>query len=108
MQEDTRDFKKIFEKVPGLTGELQRRIKKGKVKFRTVSIIMINTSLETKTRSLTLGFFSDKREVILEQAKQLLREFLEENPHEVLRRIGVRVSSLEHPQARRQKFLGEF
>jgi len=76
-----------------------------------VSIITINTHLEMKTRSITLESPSSQKEDILENSRALLRNFLKENPDEVLRRIGVRVSSLEYyknENVKKQKALSDF
>jgi len=111
LPENTKDFRKIFEKLSALAEELHQRVSRQEAKFRTVSIITINTHLEMKTRSITLESPSSQKEDILENSRALLRNFLKENPDEVLRRIGVRVSSLEYyknENVKKQKALSDF
>jgi DNA polymerase IV (DinB-like DNA polymerase) len=108
LEENTNNFSKITSKLTSLADDLFKKIKKEKLKFRTITLITVSTSLEMKTRSTTLPSTSGKKEDILEKAGILLESFLKENPHEILRRVGIRVSSLEHSETKKQKALTDF
>jgi len=109
LPEDTKQFKTIAKKLSSLAEDLFKKIKKEKAHFRTISLLTVNTFLDMKTRSITLESSSRKKEDILENAESLLKGFLKENPTEVLRRIGVKVSSLTFlEEKKKQKSLTEF
>ena len=95
----------IFEKIKELSIDLQKKIKKKVVDFRTISIIVIDTELKTHSRSETLQQ-TDLIDENLITVRKLLLKFFEENPGKKLRRIGIKVSNLL--EKKKQKSLGDF
>ncbi len=96
--ENTRDFEKIRPLISRLSEDVHRKILKQGKNFRTVSVISINTRLETKTKSRTLNHSSCSLEDIKKHSAELMEKFLSENPEEVLRRCGVSVSGFGEKQ----------
>ena len=92
LKQDSSDLDFICEKLFGLADELKTKIEKEKKQFKSVSIIVILTNLETHTKSRSLDNFSENIDVVKEEARKLMKEFLEVNTGKKLRRCGVRVS----------------
>jgi DNA polymerase IV (DinB-like DNA polymerase) len=105
LKEDTSDLEMIFEKIKELSIDMKKKIEKQKVSFRTVSIITIDTTLKTQTRSQTVEISNDL-DSVLPIAKSLLQNFLQENSDKKLRRVGIRVSNLVYKK--KQRTLGDF
>lgn len=103
---DSKQFKEIFPTMQSMAKELHKNVKAQDIKFRTISIIMINTYMGLKTRSKSLPKLSSSLKDILDCSKELLKVYLKENPKDVMRRVGVKVSSLDNPE--KQKSLTEF
>ncbi len=110
LKEDTGDLEKICEKLFELADQLELKIEKENKKFKSVAIIVILTNLETHTKSRSLPDYSDSIEVVKQEARALMKEFLENNPGKKLRRCGVRVSSFEEKviEDKKQKTLFNF
>ena len=105
LSEDTDNIDTIFEKIKELSIDIQKKIKKNVLDFRTISIIAIDTELKTHSRSETL----QQTDLINENliiVRNLLQKFLEENPEKKLRRIGIRVSNFI--EKKKQKTLRDF
>ncbi|WP_455368306.1 DNA polymerase IV [[Eubacterium] cellulosolvens] len=105
LSEDTDNIEIIFEKIKELSIDIQKKIKKNAVDFRTISIIAIDTKLKIYSRSETL----QQTHLINENlfvVRNLLQKFFEENPERKLRRIGIKVSNFV--EKKKQKTLGEF
>lgn len=102
LKKDTNKLDEIEYLVEELTEELVKNIKKENVRFKTISIIPITNEIKTHTKSKTLEEFTDSEKLILDTAKDLLKEFLKYNPELILRRFGVRVSNLEKMQDDKQ------
>jgi DNA polymerase IV (DinB-like DNA polymerase) len=105
LSEDTDNIDTIFEKIKELSIDIQKKIKKNVLKFRTISIIAVDTELKTHSRSETL----QQTDLINENliiVRDLLQKFLEENPEKKLRRIGIRVSNFI--EKKKQKTLRDF
>ncbi len=110
LKENTKDLDLISKKVDELAEELQKKIQKEGIKFKTVSVIIILTNLETHTKSKTLDNFTDDVDIVQIETKKLFQEFLEKNPDKKLRRCGVRVSGfdIEQKEDKKQKSLFSF
>ncbi len=110
LKQDSSDLEFICIKLFELADELKVKIEKEQKKFKSVSIIIILTNLETGTRSRSLPDYTQNIETIKGEAKNLMKEFLEKNPGKKLRRCGVRVSSFEEKgaQDKKQKNLFSF
>ncbi|MBN2014145.1 MAG: DNA polymerase IV [Candidatus Altiarchaeota archaeon] len=105
LKEDTSEPEVVFEKIKELSGDLGNRVMGEGVRFRTVSLIFVDTTLKTHSKSETISE-TDDIEIVLRVAGKLLKEFLEENWGTRLRRVGLRVSNLS--RGREQKTLTEF
>lgn len=105
LKEDTNDKNVIFEKIIGLSKDMEQRIIKNNVSFRTVSLITIDNELKTQTKSETILQTKDIQKVV-SVCKHLFEKYLEENPDKKLRRVGIRISNLEFSKS--QKTLDEF
>ncbi|KYC46331.1 MAG: DNA polymerase IV [Candidatus Methanofastidiosum methylothiophilum] len=105
LKDDTNDKDIIYQKLLELSKDMDQRIIKNNVSFRTVSLITIDTELKTQTKSETIPQTKDIQKVI-SISKRLLEDYLEENPDKKLRRVGIRISNLEF--SRSQKTLDEF
>jgi DNA polymerase IV (DinB-like DNA polymerase) len=105
LKEDTNDIETIFERIKELATDMKKKIEKGEVSFRTVSIILIDTVLKTQTRNETIQLTNDLNSA-LPTIKSLLDNFLKENSDKKLRRVGIRVSNLVYKKE--QKTLGDF
>jgi DNA polymerase IV (DinB-like DNA polymerase) len=105
LNEDTDNIEIIFEKIKELSIDLQKKIKKKVVDFRTISIIAIDTELRTHSKSVTLQQ-TDLIDENLITVRKLLQKFFEENLGKKLRRIGIKVSNLL--KKKKQKSLGDF
>jgi DNA polymerase IV (DinB-like DNA polymerase) len=105
LKEDTDDKDIIASRADELASELQERVKKKNVSFRTVSVILIDPKLEMQTRSRTIEKTNDIRAAV-EAAREMLEKYLEENRNKKLRRIGISVSNLVYKKD--QKSLEEF
>jgi DNA polymerase IV (DinB-like DNA polymerase) len=105
LPEDSRDAEAVYDKVLELSADLAERISEMKIRFRTVSIIAVDTGLSMHTKSATIPATGELL-TALPTAKKLLETFLEENPDVVLRRVGIRVSNFKEDGG--QKTLAEF
>lgn len=105
LPEDSQDAEVIYQKILDLSADLKERIAEKKIRFRTVSVIVVDTDLRTHSKSETIPA-TDDLPTALPTAKKLLSTFLEENPAVVLRRVGIRVSNFKEDGE--QKTLTEF
>lgn len=109
LPKDTRSYKDIMLTLQQLIDDLYRRTKKEYVAFRTITLITITRIMEMKTKSHTLEKQSNKKQDITQAIETLLRSFLREHPDDVLRRVGVRVSSFDPPkQKKKQRALSDY
>ncbi|MBU0530036.1 MAG: hypothetical protein KKC05_00005, partial [Nanoarchaeota archaeon] len=93
LKEDTRDLEIIKPLLHDLALKLAERVKERRVKFKTVSVIVINPEIRTKTRSKTFEVPASDADMMESICLELLQEFLEENPDETIRRIGIGVAN---------------
>ncbi|HNR44405.1 MAG TPA: DNA polymerase IV [Methanofastidiosum sp.] len=105
LKEDTNNKDIVFDKILELSNDMQQRIIKNNVLFRTVSLITIDTELKTQTKSETIAQTKDIQKVV-SISKHLLEKYFEESPDKKLRRVGIRISNLEFSKS--QKTLDEF
>lgn len=105
LKEDTKNIDIIFEKIFELSKDMEQRIIKNNVSFRTVSLITIDSELKSQTKSETIPLTKEIQKVV-SVSKQLLEKYLRENPDRKLRRVGIRISNLEFSKI--QRTLDEF
>jgi DNA polymerase IV (DinB-like DNA polymerase) len=106
LKEDTRDFKSILETLDKLSMDVHVTIIEEGLSFRSITITAVMEDFKVYSRSKTLETFTSDIESIKAVSKELLENFLKEQFKLKVRRIGVRVSSLE--EATGQKHLTEF
>ena len=109
LKEDTNDADKIFKKISELCSDLNKKLQ-NKITFRTISLITIDTHLQTQTRSETIPEADDACSV-LPSYRTLIDRFFSENPGKMLRRVGIRVSSLSYKDVKSkdgQKTLSDY
>jgi DNA polymerase IV (DinB-like DNA polymerase) len=94
LKEDTNDADRIFNKISELCTDLNKKLQ-NRIAFRTISLITIDTHLQTQTRSETIVEADDACSV-LPSYRNLIERFFSENPGKMLRRVGIRVSNLSH------------
>ena len=105
LKENTKDKDIIFDKILELSKDMEQRIIKNNVSFRTVSLITIDTELKTQTKSETIPQTKDIQKVV-SISNELLDKYLDENPDKLMRRVGIRISNLQFSKS--QKTLDEF
>ncbi len=105
LKEDTKEINSIFEKIVELSKDMEQRLLKNNVSFRTISLITIDNELKTQTKSETISRTKDVQKVV-SISKKLLEKFFEENSDKKLRRVGIRVSNLDFSKS--QKTLDDF
>ncbi|MFH1127627.1 MAG: DNA polymerase IV [archaeon] len=105
LKHDSDDVDFVFQKIKEISVGMKENVEKRKVAFRTVSVITIDTQLETRTRSETIAL-TDDVEVALAVGRRLLAGFFGENPGIALRRVGIRVSNFV--DKKKQRTLGDF
>jgi DNA polymerase IV (archaeal DinB-like DNA polymerase) len=101
LKEDTTDADIIYKKISDLCSDLNKKLQ-NKIAFRTISLITIDTHLQTQTRSETIPEADDACSV-LPSYRTLIDRFLSENPGKMLRRVGIRVSGLSFKDAKGKK-----
>lgn len=109
LKEDTSDQERIYERISALCADLNKKLQ-GKIAFRTVSLITIDTHLQTQTRSETIPEAKDACSVLPEY-RALIERFFSENPEKRIRRVGIRVSGLSYKdkkEAKGQKTLFDY
>jgi DNA polymerase IV (DinB-like DNA polymerase) len=94
LKEDTNDADRTYKKISELCADLNKKLK-NRVTFRTISLITIDTHLQTQTRSETIAEAEDACSV-LPSYRTLIDRFFSENPGKMLRRVGIRVSNISY------------
>ncbi len=107
LSEDSRDPGLIMGKLSELSADLQKRLSGAGAAFRTVTLILIDRTLDMQTRSETMENGGDMAPA-LAKAGELLSAFLSENPKKTLRRVGISVSNLTYKSGKEQKTIADF
>ena len=95
--EDTDDPDLLTRTMDALAEEVYTGLIGEDLSFRTLTIKVRYQGFITRTRARTLSHYTRKKEVLLECAHSLLREMIEDKK---IRLLGIRLSSLEKPDAR--------
>ncbi|MCR4336036.1 MAG: DNA polymerase IV [archaeon] len=106
LKEDTSSISVLYEESKSIAMELSKKVSEKKIYFRTISIILISSKLESLTRSKTIERPTQKEHEILSITKELFEQFFSERKDFVARRFGVKVSGFS--EAQKQKSLFEF
>jgi len=105
LKSDSRECESICEQIKLLSDLVFSEASKTHKKFKTVSLVIINSNYETITKSKSKTDINSL-ERLVGLTEQLLREFLDESLSKV-RRIGIRVSNFEEGKGL-QKTLFDF
>jgi DNA polymerase IV (DinB-like DNA polymerase) len=107
LKQNTRQSDETFPLLSELAQSVSGKLREQGMTCKTVAVIAILTDLSIHSRSKMLESPSSDARLIESATKQLLQEFLRSNPEAVLRRVGVKVSSLikESGQTNMSKFL---
>jgi DNA polymerase IV (archaeal DinB-like DNA polymerase) len=89
-EEDVSEKSFVVAKIEELAQRLHGRVLLSKVEYRVVGIKIRFTHFQTYTRENTLPFYTDKVDAMLQESKNLFREF-SDNPRKV-RLIGIFVA----------------
>jgi len=95
--EDTDDPDLLARTMDILADEVYSGLVGEDLSFRTLTVKVRYQGFITRTRARTLSHYSRKKEVLLESAHSILREMMEDKK---VRLLGIRLSSLEKPDAR--------
>jgi DNA polymerase IV (DinB-like DNA polymerase) len=105
LKEDTDDLSIINEVINNLSEDVHRKLTERKLGFKSIAFVAIATDFKTRAKSHTLAVPAKDLDMIKNNAHELAKQFLAENPVR-LRRVGVRVSNLMEEKG--QMTLGEF
>jgi DNA polymerase IV (DinB-like DNA polymerase) len=94
LKQNTRRPNEIFPLITELAQSVSGKLKEQGMTCKTVAVIAILSDLSIHSRSKMLESPSSDQKLIEEAAKQLIQQFLESNSEAVLRRAGVKISSL--------------
>lgn len=83
----------MLEKLEHIAEELEKRLKKGEVSGKTVTLKLKYSDFTTQTRSKTLHYFIADKHLILDTAKELL---FQEKPKNSVRLLGISLSNLNN------------
>ncbi len=90
---DIDDHAKVLATMEVLAEELHKRVVSANLLFKTVGIKVRFRHFETSTRENSLPNYTDEKEILLQEAKSLFREF--EQDDRKIRLIGLRVSNMK-------------
>ncbi|MBU0953428.1 MAG: DNA polymerase IV [Nanoarchaeota archaeon] len=109
MKKDTSSFNSLAETVASLSTLVHDTVSAQKITFQTVSLIVMSNKMEQISRSHSLTEPTTAKKAIQDTVTALLKTFLAERPDFQVRRIGVRVSGLEHaiPDSRKPATNGQ-
>jgi DNA polymerase IV (DinB-like DNA polymerase) len=95
LKQNSRDPQEILPLLNNLASSVLEKLNEEKMECKSVSVIVILTDLSIHTKSVTLESPTKDFETIAERAKSLLERFIESMPDAVIRRVGIRLSSLQ-------------
>ncbi|WMW23808.1 DNA polymerase IV [Methanolobus sediminis] len=103
LKNDSRNENMIFSLLDELMDDVIGKVKKRKVSFRSVTVTVIFSNFKTSTKSKTFNHAVSDREILTENAVELMKQFLEESTIN-FRRIGVRVGNLQESTGQKSLF----
>jgi DNA polymerase IV (DinB-like DNA polymerase) len=107
LKEDTRDIDEIGKVVESLAEEVHRNVVEEQgLMFKSVSLMAVMDDLSIASRSQTFRNPTGSVEAVKKTVKVLLRQFLDQEPDHLVRRVGVKISNLIEVSG--QRMLPEF
>jgi DNA polymerase IV (DinB-like DNA polymerase) len=97
LEEDSQDWSVIEQIVAELASELGDRVRSAHIVFRKVGIKVRFRGFETHTREARLSTYSNDKDIILREARSLLRAFQDKKL--AVRLVGVKVSEVKREAA---------
>ena len=104
LKNDTRDFDEAKQTIDFLSDLVFKEVFRLNKQFKTVSIIIVNPSYETITKSKTIPEKILTIDKLKEISYELLRSFLNESVSSI-RRLGVKVSNFEDVSGYQKKLV---
>jgi DNA polymerase IV (DinB-like DNA polymerase) len=95
---DVEDYGKVYGQVETLAHELNRRVKKLNLQFKTIGVKIRFSGFETHTTEKSFTDYSESLELLLETTRSLLQAF--EAKGRPVRLVGVRVSNLRREESK--------
>ena len=90
---DYNDWTLLKTELEGIANKLSERMENKSVKGKTISLKLRYDNFETITRALTLSYYTSSKEVLLEQALQLMEQT--QAGDRKVRLLGISVSNLD-------------
>jgi DNA polymerase-4 len=81
----------MLERLEHIAAELEKRLKKGNIAGKTLTLKIKYSDFSLQTRSKTLPYFISNKELILETAKELLYQ---EKMQNSVRLLGISLANL--------------
>ncbi|MDX1427478.1 MAG: DNA polymerase IV, partial [Salegentibacter mishustinae] len=81
----------MLERLENIAEEIERRLKKSKVAGKTITLKIKYSDFTQQTRSKTVSFYISSKELILENARELL---FQEKMKDSVRLLGISLSNL--------------
>jgi DNA polymerase IV (DinB-like DNA polymerase) len=108
LKQDTRAFPMISQELGRICSDIHERLMDSCLLYKSVGIIVVANNLGIYSRSKTLESPAEDLVTIMRTAQDLLARFLEEDEGVIVRRFGVKVSSLlkVNGQQSLAKFIG--
>lgn len=103
LKNDSRNENMIFSLLDELMDDVVSKVKKRKVSFRSVTVTVIFSNFKTSTKSRTFNHAVSDREILAENAVELMKQFLDESTIN-FRRVGVRVGNLQESTGQKSLF----
>jgi len=104
--QDTKDFKEILSKFEEIASKLDKKIKKEKLFYRTITLKIRFEGFETYTRSKTYSFPIQDKSIIIKTILELFKEF--SSYHKKVRLVGIRLSNIFDTSSIKQTSLMKF
>ncbi|MFH1294595.1 MAG: helix-hairpin-helix domain-containing protein, partial [Candidatus Aenigmatarchaeota archaeon] len=95
LKKDTQDPEYIAKFMEPMLDDIMTKLSAEGSTFRTVSITVVTSSMNVKTRSTTLDKSANSKDILRTSVMGLVMNYMRNNPQAVIRRFGVGVSKLE-------------
>ncbi|WP_340819967.1 DNA polymerase IV [Methanolobus sp. WCC4] len=103
LEHDSRNENMIFSLLEELVDDVMEKVRKRKVSFRSVTVTVIFSNFKTSTKSRTLNHAVNDRDILIQNAREMMKQFLEKSEIN-FRRIGVRVDNLQENTGQKSLF----
>ncbi|MCD6485171.1 MAG: DNA polymerase IV [Candidatus Odinarchaeota archaeon] len=109
LKEDIETPTELTEVLTQLVTEVNERILKNNISFRTINVTFVTDTLKVHSKSKTLSsYFTEINQRVTEEIRTLIDLFFKENEGVKVRRFGIRVSGLKREEKTKQGKLTDF